>query len=236
MNSNKKLEKFFYRKDTLYAVGVSLLVFAFVCVWLGWTYNYFIYLIGFAAAVVGFVLFFVGGAGRVVAEDIDKAAADKLWEFDKEIMEDVHIGRRLSRHLGGVLIEQYDYEGEGLLSKRGKDGAWRTNRKTAVRLLFLKDALVFVKMTVFPLVDDTAADSSIREVAEYKYSELAKAEIIRDTVKLNDVGHTYEVRRARLKITAADGRTVLFVQVSDGLDSDNLADSINKSIRDGFAG
>lgn len=234
-NSHSKLGKFFLRGDTTYIIGVSLLVVAFICVWLGWHSNYILYLVGFASAIAGFVLFFIGGAGRVGQEDIDKAVADKLWEFDKVLLEDIHIGRRISRHLKSVLISQYDYEGEGLMSKRGKDGEWRTTSHTALRLIFLKDAIVFVKMTVFPLADDSETDSSIREIAEYKYSALAGVEIIRDSVRLTDIARTHEVRRARLKITGADGQTLLLAQVGDGLDSDTLAGNINKSIRDGYA-
>ena len=48
--------------------------------------------------------------------------------------------------------------------------------------------------------------------------------------------HTYTVRRARLKLTTTDGRTVLLVQVGDDVDTDALADNINKLISGRYSG
>lgn len=232
MKSQKSLERFFSRNDTAYIIGTSLLVVAFFALLIGRLYSYWI---GFICAPIGLVMFFAGSIGRVGQEDIDKAVADLLWEFDKPLLEDVRLARRVAKHPGSVRISQYDYEGDRLLSKRGKDGAWRTSIHTAVTMMFLQDGIIFIKKTVFPLADNMTSDKSIKETAEYKFSDIAYAEIIRDSVRLKDIKHEYEVRRARLKIVGTDGRALLTVQLNDDLESDKLAENINKEVKLGHA-
>jgi len=234
MKAQKKLEAFFFRNDSLYVFGGALLVVALFCVWIAFSYHaYFLYFFGSVAAPAGLVLFIAGSAGQVAPEDIDKIVSDKLWEFDNELLEDVRLAKRMSKRVRPASIAQYDYEGKDLKSKKCKDG-WRTSQYTAVKIFFLKDALKFIRKTVSVLNDDPEYNST--EVAEYPYSELAGAEIIRDTVKLQSMKHTYTVRRARLKLTTTDGRTVLLVQVGDDVDSDALADNINKLISGRYSG
>ena len=234
MKSQKKIESFFTRSDSLYLFGGILLTVALFCVWIAFAYHaYLLYFFGSVAAPAGLVLFIVGSAGQVAPDDIDKIVRDKLWEFDKELLEDVRLAKRMSKHVKPASIALYDYEGKDLKSKKCKDG-WRTSQYTAVKIFFLSDALKFIRKTVSVLYDD--AEHNITEVAEYPYSELAGAEIICDTVKLQSLKNTYTVRRARLRLTAVDGRAVLLVQVGDDVDSDTLADNINKLISSRFNG
>ncbi|NLW73504.1 MAG: hypothetical protein GX057_01215 [Clostridiales bacterium] len=234
MKTQKKLENFFTRNDSLYIFGGGLLAAALICVWLAYAYfAYILYIFGSIAAPAGLVMFILGSVGQVAPEDIDKAVSDKLWEYDKELLENVRLAKRMLKHLKPASIAHYDYEGKDLKSKKCKDG-WRTSQYTAVKIFFLADALKFVRKTVSVLYDDD--EHNITEVAEYQYSELAGAEILRDTVTLKSLKNSYQVRRARLKLTAKDGRTLLLVQVSDDIDSDTLADNINRLIAGGLSG
>ncbi|MGI6166902.1 MAG: hypothetical protein ACOYIA_02030, partial [Eubacteriales bacterium] len=202
-------------------------------VWLAYDCSYILYIFGSIAAPAGLVMFILGSVGQVAPEDIDKVVSAKLWEYDKELLEDVRLAKRMLKHLKSASIAQYDYKGKDLKSKKCKDG-WRTSQYTAVKIFFLTDALKFIRKTVSVLYDDAEHNST--EVTEYQYSELAGAEIIRDTVTLKNLKSSYQVRRARLKLTAKDGRTLLFVQVSDDIDSDTLADNINRLIAGRLSG
>ncbi len=234
MNSQKNLEKFFTRGDGMYIAGSALLVSGLLGIWIGYSFNFFVFVAGAILAPAGLLLFLIGSIGRIGQEDIDKAVADRLWNYDKVIMEDPQLGKRIALHHKSVSTGQFVFEGDNLMSKRGKDRAWRTSQYAALRILFLKDALVFIHKTVSILVDDVDGGSST-ERAEYKYTELESAEIVRDSVRLNDGKVSCEAKRARLKIKARDGRIVLFVQVNDDMSADQLADNINRLIKIGFA-
>jgi hypothetical protein len=233
MSNRKSLEKYFSLGDGMYACGSGLLVLGLFCVWMGRAFSFYLLISGIVMALLGLVLFFVGSIGRVGQEDIDKAVADRLWNFDRELIEDPFIGKRMSQHLMPVSITGYDYEGIGLKSRRGRDKAWRTSQYTAVKILFLRDALAFIRRTVSVLDDDSGACET--EKAEYRYSDLSSAEILRDRVTLHDMKRSFEVNRARLRITASDGSTALLVQVNDDIESDRLAENINKLIKNGSA-
>lgn len=234
MNSQKNLEKFFTRGDGMYIAGSALLVAGLLGIWIGSSFNFFVFVAGAVLAPAGLLLFLIGSIGRIGQDDIDKAVADRLWNYDKVIMEDPQLGKRTALHHKSVSTAHFVFEGKDLMSKRGKDGAWRTSLYTTLRILFLKDALVFIHKTISVLVDDVDGGSST-ERAEYKYTELESAEIIRDSVRLNDGKTSCEAKRARLKIKARDGRVILFIQVNDDMSADQLADNINRLIKIGSA-
>lgn len=228
MNS-KKIEKFFSRSDIPYLIGAALLIISFFFIWLGWSYNYYMFIAGLACFAVGIALFLIGSIGRVGFEDVDKEVNDRLLDFGRDMAEDPHIIKRTVKHLAPTDIRQYDYEGEALESRRGRDNLWRTSQHSALRIIYMNDALIFTRR-VFSLLTDY---NEITPPKEYKYAELGGAEIVRDHVRLMSGKSRYEVKRARLRLTAADGSEILLTQVPDDLDADNLADQINKLIEHG---
>ena len=228
---NKKLEKFFSLSDTTYLIGGVLLVAAFFFIWLGWAYNYWMFLIGVAVFLVGLVMFITGSIGRIGAEDIDKARNDRLENFCKEQLEDVQLAKRMAQHTEPVYVVQYDYQGEGLESRRGRDGAWRTSIVSAFRIFFLHDGIL-VSRHSFSILDDT---SDLLPPTEYKFEQLESAQIVRTQVRLNSGKNTFTVNRAELVITAKDGTVALCSQMADDMDADHLADTINRLIQHGSA-
>lgn len=225
----KKLEKYFSLSDTKYLVGSCMLVVAFIFVWLGMAYNWYMFLIGIAAFVVGLFLFITGSIGRIGMEDVDKARDDKLRNFGQEMIEDPHIIKRMAEHATPVYIKSYDYEGVGLESRHSKDNIWRTSQCTAFRIVYLHDAIVVIRRT-FSLLSDY---DETTPATEYKFSELGKAEILRDRVRLTSGKNSYDVGRARLRLTDKDGNELFLVQVPDDMDSDDLATFINRAISHG---
>ncbi len=234
MNNQKQLEKFFTRNDGIYITGACLLVSGLFCIWIGSLYSAVLFYAGIASAPSGLLLFILGSIGRIGHEDIDKAVSDRLWLYDKTLIEDPRLGKRTSQRIKPVTLAHFEYEGDNLMSKKGKDGVWRTSRYSSVKLLFLNDAIIYIRKTFSLLVGDGDGGSEVAK-AEYKYTDLSHAEIIRDRVKLGTIKHPYETTRARLKITAKDGSIALFVQINDDIDSDHLADNINKFIKSGHA-
>lgn len=228
---NKKLEKYFSLSDTTYLVGGVILVIAFFCLWLGGAYSYWMFLAGMVAAVVGLVMFIVGSIGRIGAEDIDKARDVRLENFCREQLEDVRLAKRMAQHIEPTYIVQYDRAGEGLESRRGRDGAWRTSIVSAFRIFYLHDAIVVARHS-FSVLDSF---EEILPATEYKYEDLQKAEVVRQQVKLKSGKNSYTVTRAELVITAKDGTVALRSQVGDDMDSDNIADTINRTIQHGSA-
>lgn len=228
---NKKLEKYFSLSDTTYLIGGALLVAAFFFIWLGWSYNYWMFIIGLAVFAVGLAMFIFGSIGRIGAEDIDKARNDRLENFGREQLEDVHLAKRTAQHIQPTYVVQYDRVGDGLESRRGRDGAWRTSIVSAFRIFYLHDGII-VARHAFSILDSF---DEVLPATEYKYTDLAKAEIIRTQVKLKSGKNSYTVNRAELVITTKDGQTALRSQVADDMDADNLADSINRLIEHGTA-
>ena len=228
---NKKLQNYFSLSDTTYLIGGVLLVVAFIFVWLGMSYNYWMFLIGAVLAVVGLAMFILGSIGRIGAEDIDKARDVRLENFAREQLEDVKLAKRMATHLEQPYIVQYDYEGEDLQSRHGRDGAWRTSVVSAFRIFFLHDALMLTRRSFSILTDY----EEFTPATEYKYSELGGAAIERSTVKLMSGKNSFTVNRAVLVITDKDGNEILRAQVADDMDADHLADTINRTIEHGNA-
>ena len=227
----KKLENYFSLSDTTYLVGGVLLVVAFIFVWLGMSYNYWMFLIGAVLAVVGLAMFILGSIGRIGAEDIDKARDVRLESFAKEQLEDVYLARRMATHIEHPYVIQYDYIGEDLRSRHGRDGVWRTSVVSAFRMFFLHDALLILCHSFSILTDY----EEVTPATEYKYSDLGGATIERDTVKLKSGKNSFTVNHAVLVITDKDGKEIFRSQVADDMDADHLADTINRTIQHGNA-
>ena len=228
---DKKLEKYFSLSDTTHLVGGVVLVAAFFFLWLGWAYNYWMFLIGVVAAVAGLVMFIIGSIGRIGAEDIDKVRNDRLENFCREQLEDPYLAKRMAQHTEHTYVVQYDRAGEGLESRRGRDGVWRTSIVSAFRIFYLHDGIMVARHS-FSILNDI---EDLLPATEYKYQDLAKAEIVRQQVRLKSGKNFYTVNRAELVITAKSGETVLRSQVADDMDADHLADTINRLIEHGTA-
>ncbi|MBQ9079594.1 MAG: hypothetical protein IJY27_00810 [Clostridia bacterium] len=228
---NKKLEKYFSLSDTTYLIGGALLVAAFFFIWLGWSYSYYMFIVGIAVFAVGLAMFILGSIGRIGAEDIDQARDIRLENFGREQLEDIHLAKRIASHVEQTYIVQYDYEGEGLESRHSRDGAWRTSIVSAFRIFYLHDALLILRHS-FSILNDY---EEITPATEYKYSELGKAQIVRDQVKLKSGKASYTVNHAVLVITDKNENVILRSQVSDDIDADHLADRINRIIEHGNA-
>ena len=69
--NNKSLEKYFSLSDTKYLVGICALVIGFVLLWLGWCYNYWMFVVGITVLSVGMLLFITGSIGRVGPAVVD---------------------------------------------------------------------------------------------------------------------------------------------------------------------
>ncbi len=230
--SKKSIENYFVLSDTKYLIGLCTLVVGFVLLWLGWCYNYYMFLAGIVVLVVGMALFFLGSIGRVNPDVVDHQRDLGLDDFGREQLEDVYLGRRLSTHIQPVYVVQYAFVGEELKSRRGRDGIWRTSEVTAFRLFFTRTGLLVLSRQLH-LLSGTHEDIA---AAEYKYPELGHAEILRDEVKLESGKQSLTVSRARLRLTSADGRELLLAQMHDDMDADALAETINRAIQHGEVG
>lgn len=228
---NKSLEKYFLLSDTKYLIGLCTVVAGFFLLWLGWCYSYYMFLAGIVVLAVGLALFFIGSIGRVSPDIVDHQRDLGLEDFGREQLEDVYLARRLSTHIQPVYVVQYAFEGEGLESRRGRDGVWRTSHVTAFRLFFTHTGLLVLSRRL-ELLNGTHEDGV---TAEYKYSELGHAEILRDEVQLASGKQSITVNRARLRLTAADGRELLLAQLHDDMDADLLAETIERTIKHGEA-
>lgn len=229
--TNKSLEKYFSLSDTQYLIGLCALVVGFVLLWLGRAYNYWMFIVGIVVLAVGMALFIFGSIGRVSPDIIDNTRDVAIEDFGREQLEDARLEKRLSVHIKPVYIVQYAFEGEGLESRKSRDGTWRTSYVSVFRIFFMHDGIILLSR-VFSLLDD---HDERHEAKEYKYSELGNAEIVRDSVRLTSDKQTFTVGRARLHITDASGNDILLAQINDDMDADALADTINRTIEHGSA-
>ena len=228
-NSSKNLKNFFIRSSNTYTIGLGILIAAFISVWMGWNYSYWLYILGGVFLVVGLVIFFMGSVGKIDAADIDKAVSDMLWEFDKNILEEPHYAKKMLPHTENSLyLAHYDYDVEGILTKRHTttgSSAWYTSSYTATRMLLLTDGIAFTRKTVNPILETSDVQNE-----HLLYTELDKAEIVRQQLKLADLKREYTVTSARLIIRKNDGSTILSISVNDDMESDNLAEHLTKLI------
>ena len=127
-----------------------------------------------------------------------------------------------------ILISNYDYDIEGILSKRHATSSmskWYTSSHTALRLLILTDGIAFTRKTV-----DIIEDTEEVQTGHYLYTDLDSAKITRQSVKLKELQREYTVTSARLIVRDTNGNIILSASVSDDMDSEHLAEQINKLI------
>ena len=227
--SAKDLKKFYTKSTSTYSIGAALLIVGFFSVWMGTMYSFLLFILGGALIVTGLVMFFAGSVGKIDAADIDKAVSDMLWEFDKDILEEPHYAKKMLPHTENSLyLAHYDYDIEGILTKRHSTAgtsSWYTSSYTATRMLLLTDGIAFTRKTVNPILGTSDVQNE-----HLLYTELDKAEIVRQQLKLADLKREYTVTSARLVIRKADGSIILSISVNDDMESDNLAEHLTKLI------
>lgn len=229
--NKKSLDNYFSLSDTQYIVGLCGLVAGFVLLWLGWCYNYWMFIVGIAVIAVGLLLFILGSIGRISPDTVDAKRDLELESFGREQLEDVHLEKRLSAHVKPVYVVQYAFEGKDLKSRKSRDGVWRTSYVSAFRIFFTHDSMI-VLYRIFNLLDGSGESIPATQI---KYSDLASAEIVRDSVRLTSGKQSFSVNRARLRIKNTAGEDVLFAQLQNDMDADTLADTINRVIQHGGA-
>lgn len=227
--SSKDLQKFYTKSTKTYSIGSALLIAGFFAVWMGTMYSFILFFLGAGMIIAGLVMFFSGSVGKLDAADIDKAVSDMLWEFDKDILEEPHYAKKMLPHTENSLyLEHYDYDIPDILSKRyatSSSSKWYTSSFTALRMLLLTDGIAFIRKTVNPVLKSEDVQNGL-----YAYIELAQASIVREQIKLKDLTREYTVTSARLVILDNNGSTVLSVSVNDDMESDKLAEQLNKLI------
>lgn len=227
--SSKDLKKFYTKSTRTYSIGSALLIAGFFAIWMGTIYSFILFFLGAGIILAGLVMFFAGSVGKIDAADIDKAISDMLWEFDKDILEEPHYAKKMLPHTeNSIYLAHYDYDLPNVLSKRyatSSSSKWYTSSYTAVRMLLLTDGIALVRKTVDPILKTEDVQNG-----HYIYTDLEGAEIVRQQIKLSDLKREYTVTSARLVIRDNEGTTIFSTSVNDDMESDKLAEQLNKLI------
>ena len=97
--------------------------------------------------------------------EIDNAVLRATDRYDEEVAKNVNI--TLWHRMKPVLLGDFDFDGEGVLVRRGlKDRKYRSSEYVASALLFTKDG-IYISQKRFSLVEDKTVESDMEFDFEY---------------------------------------------------------------------
>ncbi len=178
MNYEKNL-KYFKSTDTLFYVGLPILIVGGLLIVLELFWFYFLpyqMFIGAGLAVIGGAIAFVPRSLRTSEKELDAILESMRESYLPEVLERTGLGKHTLKNLPPILFSGYLYEGENILLRRGKDDRkWRSNLFVISALIPTRNGVYIAKKTV------SLTEEGENEVTyELPYSEIGAA-LVKDT-------------------------------------------------------
>ncbi len=181
-------------------------------------------------AVGGAVVFFTRDS-RMTDAEVDGVAAAKIKNLEDRARAELDVHEKELRGFPPEVFAGYDFTvSEGLMTARGHDKKYRSDRYAAAQFVFAQD-LLHILSCRFRLTCDDERTMHISE----RYENLSCAEVRKDkgtfTLTTSKTPETFERELCWLVIKNNDGATVFEVPVDPGADVDRTISSVNQLIK-----
>ncbi len=224
MNYGKNI-KYFKSTDTLFYIGLPILILGGVLIAMTFLWFYIIpyqILIGFLLAVIGASLAFIPRSLRTSEKELDSMVSSFEEGYAKEITETYNLEKQLLRQIAPYVAASYVYDEAELLMRRGKDDRkWRTSKYSAAAVLCTKNGIV-VSHKAFSLIEEMTNET----LYEFHYEALDRV-FIRD--KELPLADSSKIKISHL-VFVQDEKEVLALPTVHIIAVDRLADDINRLI------
>lgn len=219
--------KYFKSSDTLFYVGLPILVIGAIFVLLGWFFYIYMFdyqlMIGLVMAIGGMLLAFVPRWTRANEEDLEGIAASLKKDYGDATAARFGFATGISATSVATVIGGFDFEGEGILAKKGRtDGKYRSSVYTFGAFLISSKGELFAAKKSVSLVES----SETEETYEIALSSIDGAEVRCETKAL----HGESVKCHRLVITV-DGKDVISLPAASSAMLDSFCETIMREAK-----
>ena len=212
---------YFHRNYAQAIIGFVMLLFGFLCFWVGFSFYYVaVYVIGAILAVTGLIIFLVGTFKRIPDERIEQSMEFKLAGQNIEIDTDRSYFVKLLDDKKEIVIEGYRFH-EGVMIKRLVSAELRTSEFSRSKIRILKDR-VYILNREISLISDRVVDT----VYEPTFDKIVSIEIVRDRMELTFDKKTYIAKPCLLVITTTE--SVISLPCIDAITTDEIPKKIMK--------
>ena len=204
-------------------ISIGLLAASVVCIFILWGYYY----IGMALFIPGVFLAFLSsvlnvkdaeldGCGKRIADAFKASVATKIPALNASGKSKNFVPKE------PIFYEEYFYDGDIILIKKGKDARYRTAAYYICCLVIDTDRIYTAVKTV-SLVEDKSSEQ-LQELMLGELSGVAMEEISNENYRIIA---KYKI----LKFIGGDGKVVASIPVSSDAEAEKTADRINTLIR-----
>jgi len=224
MNDYKKYINYFKQNENVGTIGIGMLVTAAFCLWIGWAYSYYLYILGMPLLIVGFAVFLYGNIGRIQESDLDyqiKKNTDAITFPKPE--------KRLSTReketdaFSMEVFEGYIFD-DMLAVKRRKNGSFISTRYTVAKMQITKNAFC-IKAHTFSFVSDESNQLDLF----IPFSEVEKITLTHTECDCVLGKKPIRMKNSYLKITY-DGEKSVLLPRADDYYAEKLIEDLNRKI------
>jgi len=217
----KQNRNYFTKGDTLKIVGIAMVVLGVLLYFFGM--GYWSYVLMLTAIPLGIVLFFVGASGKASEADLDAHIALQMESFSVTPEEEKAYAKRVQKHLPPETLEGYEYDGEGLMLQKAKDGRIRSSAYTRTVVYRLTDALYCASRTV-SLISEEVRDQTV----EIPYETVTDIQLQRERVTARFGKRQFLVKKVCLVITY--GEECFRAPLQDDTHAEQLVETLNQTV------
>lgn len=218
----KRYVNYFTKWEGAAITGTGLLAFGALCLWIGWGYSYYLFLLSIPSMLVGVGFFLYGNIGRATEADIKNTIAQKTEKINfKELEEDIHLHRRTPKTLDVVTFGGFDLK-QGAYVKKLKNASLSSSEYDYAQMVTLNDALYF-KTLHFSFI----ADQEELNVYDIPFDQIEKIEVERSQEYLTHQKNRYLAKNCHLVFTYGGGKR-LALRTNDDIYVDEMAENLRR--------
>ena len=218
----KKFINYFTKWEGAAATGTGLLLISFLCMWLGWAYSFFLFIISFPCLIAGIGFFLYGNIGRISGDEIqnviDRTAQTITFP---ELEEDSHLRKRTPKTYEEQLFSGYSMR-QGVYVKKLSNASLRSSEYDVAKMVELNDAF-YIKTLRFSLISDE------KETAVYDvpFASIEQIEVVRERFSLTSGKNRFLAKTCHLVFTYDGGKQVL-LPANDDIYTDEYAEALKR--------
>ncbi len=218
----QKNTKYFNSTDTLFYVGIPILIVGGILVIgeLAWfMFMPYQMVVGLVIAIIGAALAFIPRSLRSSEKDLDTVVSTMTEGYAKEVAENLGLERSLVKGIAPTVVGNYVYR-EGLLMRRGKDDRkCRSSQYSAAAVLTTKNGVV-VSVKTFSLIEETITET----LHEFPFADFGGMSVRDDEYVLAD---GTKIKDAKLVILS-EGKEALALPTPHVIAIDRLCEDVNR--------
>lgn len=220
----KRFINYFTKWEGAALTGTGLLAFGAFCLWIGWGYSYYLFLLSIPSMIVGVVFFLYGNIGRATEADIRNIIPRKAEKLTfEELEEDIHLRRRTPKNYDVTVFEGFDLH-PGVYIKKLKNASLCSSEYDYAKMVMLNDAF-YIKTSHFSFI----ADEEQSNVYDIAFDKVENIVVERSQENITSGKNSYRAKNCHLVIVY-DGGQKLALRANDDIYIDEMAENLKRKL------